>query len=160
MANVLQSLRFIGVYLLSFLIFFLLGVASWAIYLNLLPGNSSEGLGLFLALPLMLILYSIFYFFVPGASLVALFFLGNFILKDRGSKLTSISTSVLLATTVWALTFPVAGSLINVVYASNYFLMIKDGSESFVNFVMGTNLAGLIAAVIWVKLRPSKAKSY
>ncbi len=159
MAAVQKPMRLIGVYLLAFIIFYLLGDVLWAIYMNSFAGETSgSGLGLAIALPLMLAVYSIFYFFVPGSSLVALFFLGNFILKERGSKWVSIASSLGLASLLWVLTFPVAASLINVVYASNDFLKIKEGSEAFIYFVAGTNFAGLIAAVLWVKLKPVKTK--
>ena len=159
MAATQKPMRLIGVYLLAFVAFYLLGTVVAAIYLNFFSGDTTgAGLGLLIALPIMLIVSSIFYFFVPGSFLVALYFLGNFVLKERGSKWASIASSVALASLLWALTFPVAASLINVVYASNYFLQLKEGSETMVYLVAGTNLAGLIAAVLWVKLKSTKTK--
>ena len=159
MAATQKPMRLIGVYLLAFVAIYFLGAVLGAIYLNFFSGDTTgAGLGLLIALPLMLIVSSIFDFFVPGLFLVALFFLGNFILKERGSKWVSIASSIALASLVWGLTFPVAVSLINVVYASNDFLKIKEGSEAFIYYLVGTNLAGLIAAVLWVKLKPAKTK--
>ena len=159
MATVQKPMRLISAYLIAFVAIYLLGGVVGSVYMTYFAGDTSgAGLGLLIALPIMLVVGTIMYFFVPLSTLVALYYTGDFILRDRGSKLTSIASSIGLATGVWAVTFPVAISLINVVYASNSFLMIKEGSWAFVYLLAGTNLAGLVAAVLWVKLKPAKTK--
>jgi hypothetical protein len=159
MAAVHKPMRLIGVYLLAYVAIYLLATVVGAIYLNFFTGDTSgAGLGLLLALPIMFVVYSIMYFFVPASTLVGIYFSSNFILKERGSQAVSIASSVGLAVAVWAATFPVAISLINVVYASKDFLMLKEGSWAFIYLTAWTNLAGLIVAVLWVKLKPAKAK--
>lgn len=138
---------------------YLLATVLAALYLIFVSGDQTgAGVGLAIALPLMFILYSFAYFFVPGSTLAAIAFLGQFVLRERGSKWVSIFASVGLATGIWLVTYPLAVSLINVVYAGNDFMMLKESSWAFIYLEAGTNLAGLIAAVFWVKLKPARIK--
>lgn len=160
MATTKKAGRLLAWYLIFYIGFYLAATVAAAIYLSVFSGDTTgSGIGVLFALPIMFVLYSIMYFFVPGSTLLALFFLGDFALKDRGAKVFSIALSLAIALAVWLATFPVAISLINLVYSGNSFLMIQDSSWPFIYLQAGTNLAGLISAVLWVKLRPRKLNS-
>lgn len=161
MAVTKKSGRLISWYLIFYVGFYLLATVAASIYLTFFSGDTTgSGIGVLFALPIMLVVYSIMYFFVPGSTLLALFFLGDFALKERGAKGVSILMSLAITLSVWLVTFPAAISLINVIYSGNSFLMIQDSSWPFIYLQSGTNLAGLIAAVLWTKLKPPKRKQY
>lgn len=161
MATVQNNRRLVLTYLVFYVGFYFVATVLTALYVQFLSGDQSgAGVGLLIALPLMFIITSVAYFFVPGSAFAAIYLLRNFVLRQRGSKLVSILASLAFAVGIWLATYPLAVSLINLFYAGNDFMMVKDSSWPFIYLEAGTNLAGLIAAVLWVKLKPVKAKQY
>lgn len=161
MATVQNHRRLVFAYLIFYVGFYLLATIVAALYVSVFSGDQTgAGIGLAISLPLMFIITSFAYFFVPGSTFVAIYFLRDFVLRQRGSRLVSILVSEVIAVGIWLLTYPFAVLLINVIYAGNEFMMLKDSSWTFVYFEAGSNLAGLIAAVLWVQLRPAKLKQY
>jgi hypothetical protein len=75
-------------------------------------------------------------------------------MKERGSKSTIVS--ILLSAACWVITFPVALGFVNMLTSGNQFLQIQESSAPFLYLFGGSNLIGLIAAVLWVKLRKPK----
>ena len=144
--------RLVISYLVAYFLFYSLSSIVFTIYANNFSGDKTgAGVGLAIALPLMFLLASIFYFFVPGSTYVAIYFLGNFVLRA-----SSVLKSVLMAVGIWLVTFLPALALINVIYAGSPNMMIQATSWPFLYLLAGSNLAGLIASVIWVRLRPVK----
>jgi hypothetical protein len=123
----------------------------------LIPGNSDSGVSP-IAIPfvfgLMFLMSVIFYFYVPVSTFLLLLFTHDFVMKDRGKNSTIIS--VLLSVACWVITFPVALGLVNMITSGNQLLQIQESSAPFLYLFGGSNLVGLIAAVLWVKLRKPK----
>ena len=152
----IQKKPLLGIYPLAWLIVYfsaMIFVFLWA----LIPGNAGEGFSP-IAIPfvfvLMFLMSVIFYFYVPLSTLLLLIFLHDFVIKERGSKSTIVS--VLLSVACWAITFPVALGFVNMLTSGNQLLQIQESSAPFLYLFGGSNLIGLIAAVLWVKLRKQK----
>jgi hypothetical protein len=123
----------------------------------LIPGNADSGVSP-IAIPfvfgLMFLMSVIIYFYVPLSTWLLLLFLHDFVMKERGSKSTIVS--ILLSAACWVITFPVALGFVNMLTSGNQFLQIQESSAPFLYLFGGSNLMGLIAAVLWVKLRKPK----
>ena len=66
--------RLVISYLVAYFLFYSLSSIVFTIYVNNFSGDQTgAGIGLASALPLMFLLASIFYFFVPGSTLVAIY---------------------------------------------------------------------------------------
>lgn len=120
------------------------------------PASVDQVIPYFLALTFMFLLSAIVYFYVPLSTWLLLMLLHNFVMKDRGSKTKSALISTLLAAACWVVTFPVALAFVNMITAGNQFLQIQESSAPFLYLFGGSNLIGLIGAVLWIKLRPQK----
>lgn len=126
---------------------------------SLIPGNSGDGfspIAIPIAFTLMFLMCVIFFFYVPLSSWLLLLILHNFVMTDRGGKLNSALISSLLAAACWVATFPVALAFANWITAGNQFLQIQESSAPFLYLFGGSNLIGLVGAVLWIKLRPKK----
>jgi hypothetical protein len=151
-----QNKKLLRVYPLAWL-FAYFGAMVVLFLWSLIPGNSESGfspIAIPIALTLMFLMCVIVYFYVPLSTWLLLFLLHNFVMKDRGSKSTVIS--VVLAIAGWSITFPVALAFVYMITSGNQFLQIQESSAPFLYLFGGTNLLGLIGAVVWVKLRPQK----
>jgi hypothetical protein len=151
-----QKKPLLGIYPLAWLVAYftaMIFVFLWA----LIPGNAGEGFSP-IAIPfvfvLMFLMCVIFYFYVPLSTWLLLLLLHAFVMKERGSKSTIVS--VLLAAACWVVTFPVALGFVNMITSGNQFLQIQESSAPFLYLFGGSNLIGLIGAVLWVKLRKQK----
>ncbi|MEY4553886.1 MAG: hypothetical protein RL197_313 [Actinomycetota bacterium] len=141
-------------------VFTYLAVMVLLIIWALIPGTIDEGFSP-IAIPivfvLMFLMGTIFYFYVPLAPWLGLLLLHDFLLKDRGGKTRSIVISCVLMLAVWIVTFLPAIALVNVFTAGSLFLQLQDSSAPFLAIYGGTNLVGLLASVVWVKLKPTNA---
>ena len=127
---------------------------------SLIPGNSGDGfspIAIPIVFTLMFLMCVIVYFYVPLSSWLLLLLMHDFVMKDRGGKLKSALISSLLAAACWAVTFPVALACVNLITAGNQFLQIQESSTPFLYLFGGSNLIGLVGALLWVKLRAPKA---
>jgi hypothetical protein len=151
-----QKKPLLGIYPLAWLVVYFAAAIVFLIW-ALIPGNSDSGVSP-IAIPfvfgLMFLMSVIIYFYVPLSTWLLLLFLHDFVMKERGSKSTIVS--VLLSVACWAITFPVALGLVNMLTSGNQFLQIQESSAPFLYLFGGSNLIGLIAAVLWVKLRKPK----
>lgn len=151
-----QKKALLGIYPLAWLIVYftaMIVVFLWA----LIPGNSGEGfspVAIPLVFTLMFVMSVIVYFYVPLSTLLLILFAHDFVMKDRGKNSTIIS--VLLSAACWAITFPVTLGFVNMITSGNRFLQVQESSAPFLYFFGGSNLIGLIVAVLWVKLRKQK----
>lgn len=123
----------------------------------LIPGAADEGFSP-LAIPfvfvLMFLMSVIIYFYVPLSTWLLIFFAHDFLMKDRGSK--SLILSILIAIGCWVITFPIALGLVNMLTSGNQSADLSQASAPFLYVFGGSNLIGLIAAVLWVKLRKKR----
>jgi len=145
---VVYPLAWVSAYLAAMVVLII-----WA----LIPGAADEGFSP-IAIPfvfvLMFLMSVIIYFYVPLSTWLLIFFVHDFLMKDRGSK--SIVLSLLIAIGCWVITFPVALGFVNMLTSGNQFLQIQESSAPFLYLFGGSNLIGLIAAVLWVRLRKQK----
>lgn len=151
-----QTKKLLRVYPLAWLISYFSAMVLVFLW-SLIPSNSGDGfspIAIPIAFTLMFLMCVIVYFYVPLSSWLLLFFVHDFVMKDRGRKSTLIS--VLLAAACWVVTFPVALAFVNMITAGNQFLQIQESSAPFLYLFGGSNLIGLIGAVLWIKLRPQK----
>lgn len=152
--NFLNRKSFIITYLAGYGVSFLAITALFALYVSIFSKDESgAGLGLVIALPLMFVITSIAYFWVPASPLVSVVLLRQSIFKERGSRSKSTLISVGLAIATWLVTYPLAVALINLVYASNDFMKVQESSAGFIIMQAVANLMGLIFSVLWVQLR-------
>lgn len=123
----------------------------------LIPGNADAGISP-IAIPFVLVLMFlmsvIIYFYVPLSTWLLIFFVHDFMMKDRGSK--SLVLSILIASGCWGISFPIALGFVNMLTSGNQFLQIQESSAPFLYLFGGSNLIGLIAAVLWVRFRKQK----
>lgn len=151
-----QTKKLLRVYPLAWLISYFSAMVLVFLW-SLIPSNSGDGfspIAIPIAFTLMFLMCVIVYFYVPLSSWLLLFFVHDFVMKDRGRKSTLFS--VLLAAACWVVTFPVALAFVNMITAGNQFLQIQESSAPFLYLFGGSNLIGLIGAVLWIKLRPQK----
>lgn len=151
-----QKKKLLAVYPLAWLFAYFAAMVLAFIW-SLIPSNSGDGfspIAVPIVFTLMFFMSVIFYFYVPLSSWLLLLLLHDFVMKDRGRK--SALISALLATACWVVTFPVALTLVNIITSGNQFLQIQESSAPFLYLFGGSNLIGLIGAVLWIKLRPQK----
>ena len=153
-----QSRKLLRVYPLAWLFAYLALSIVFILLSSVLsnPASVDQVIPYFLALTFMFLLSAIFYFYVPLSTWLLLMLLHNFVMKERGSKTKSALISALLAAACWVVTFPVALAFVNMITAGNQFLQIQESSAPFLYLFGGSNLIGLIGAVLWIKLRPQK----
>ena len=151
-----QKKTVLVVYPLAWLITYLAAAIAFLIW-ALIPGNADPGVSP-IAIPfvfvLMFFMSVIFYFYVPLSTWLLIFFAHDFLMKDRGSK--SLVLSLLIAIGCWVITFPIALGFVNMLTSGNQFLQMQESSAPFLYLFGGSNLIGLIAAVLWVRLRKQK----
>ena len=149
-----QKKHFFRIYLIAWVLSFLAAMVViflWA----LISGNAGEGFSP-IAIPfvftLVFLMSVTFYFYVPLSTGLLLFFAHDFVFKERGGKSTLIS--ILLAVACWTATFPVALGFVDMVAYDFQILQIQTSIVLYL--IGGSNLVGLIGAVLWVKRRKQK----